>query len=303
MAPGHWAVTEAQYPDVVTALYRSRDRPSEFTLKWQQPEDAEVEVEVLGDARRVLGRASLERNWESYLRRRDENTRRRRKWADLQWRLAHRAWTKSPGLGSAAQRFTRHLWTLDLAPTGQRKAQRGYAEATRCVCGHEQPDRTHVLLDCEHTKVDTQPIREAIARLFATLAATAPTQQERRAIDEVGREVLAWLTGEEREVLEDFLCGLWSARVSEQVAGEVEHRLAEGERITLRRETLEKVYAAMRTALSMAATSGWEAWRKHNEERTAAEAAERRRTRRTTGGRRAERAAGGQQDIRRFFQS
>lgn len=134
MAPGRWAVTEAQYPDVETALYRSRDRPDEFTLKWQQPEDAEVEVEVevevLGDVRRVLGRASLERNWESYLRKRDENTRRGRKWADLQWRLAHRAWAKSPGLRSAAQRLTRHLWTLDLM-CWRRPASGKRREATR----------------------------------------------------------------------------------------------------------------------------------------------------------------------------
>ena len=128
----------------------------------------------------------------------------------------------APGFGqepwpaeSATQRFTRHLWTLDLAPTGQRKAQRGYAEATTCACGHERPDRTHVLLDCERTKVDTQPIKAAIARSFAALAATVPTQQERQTFDEVEREVLAWLTGGKREVLEDFLCGFWSARVSE----------------------------------------------------------------------------------------
>jgi hypothetical protein len=47
MKPGQWTVTEVQYSDVVTALYRSHDRPSELTLRWQQPEDAEVEV--LGD--------------------------------------------------------------------------------------------------------------------------------------------------------------------------------------------------------------------------------------------------------------
>jgi hypothetical protein len=295
---GQWSITEVQYSDAVAGLYRRRDRPSEFILRWQRQDD--FEVEVLGDVRRVIGKASLERNWEAYLRKRDGVTRRNRKWADLQWRLAHRAWAKSPGLGSAAQRFTRQLWALDLAPTGQRKAQRGYAEGGVCVCGQEQPDRAHVLLDCEHTKVDMEPIRATLTRSFAVMAAAA-TREERQTLDEVGREVTAWLTGEDREVLEDFLCGLWSARVSEQVAGEVDHRLAEGEPIELRRETLEKLYATMRSALSAAAGCGWEAWRKHNEERRAAEAAERRRGRQPAAAHRRQQAAGGQQDIRRFL--
>jgi hypothetical protein len=143
-----------------------------------------------------------------------------------------------------------------------------------------------------------KPILAALTRSFAVMAATA-TREERQTLDEVGREVVAWLTGEEREVLEDFLCGLWSARVSEQVAGEVEHRLAEG----LRRETLEKLYATMRSTLSMAAAGGWDAWRKHNEERRAAEAAERRRSRQPAAAHRRlrQQTTGGQQGIRRFL--
>jgi len=125
------------------------------------------------------------------------------------------------------------------------------------------------------------------------MAATA-TREERQPLAEVGREVTAWLTDEDREVLESFLCGLWSARVSEQVAGE-------GESIELRREPLEKLYATMRSALSVAAAGGWEAWRKHNEERRAAEAAERRRGRQPAAAHRRQQAAGGQQDIRRFI--
>ena len=115
---------------------------------------------------------------------------------------------------------------------------------------------TRVLLDCEHTKVEMEPVRVTLTRSFAVMAATA-TCEERQTLAEVGREVTAWLTGEGREVLEDFLCGLRSARVSEQVAGEIEHRLAEGDPIELRREILEKLYATMRNALRVAAAGGW----------------------------------------------
>ena len=67
----------------------------------------------------------------------------------------------------------------------------------------EQPDRVHVLLDCERTKVDMEPIRAAITRSFAVMAATA-TREERQTLGEVGREVTAWLTGEEREFSKTF---------------------------------------------------------------------------------------------------
>lgn len=302
MGAGRWTVSRVSYSDAVEALHLGDKRGSEVVLRWQSHGDQEVEM--LGEIRRTMRKLSLERNWETYLRNRDGVSRRGRRWAHLQWRLAHQAWAKRHGRGSAAGRLTKLLWVLDQAPTSQRKTQRGYEEVDACACGQERPDRTHVLLDCELTKVHLEPLRHEITRAFTAIAVTA-SRQERVVIEEIRQEVLAWLSGgitdEERDVAEDFLCGLWSARVSEQIAGEVEYRVTGGEAITLRRELLVKMYEGMRKVLGEATMAGWEAWKMHNEQRKAAAARERRGLRGVVRERRRIQRAEGQQDIRLFM--
>ena len=169
-------------------------------------------------------------------------------------------------------RLNRLLWCLDLAPTGERKRQKGYNIDTRCACGHEAPSRTHLLMQCpaieeERSKMWKQ-IRDEVDIQFAEIDAT---QQEKRILDEIRAELLTWMAGENGERDETpgdtQLCGLLHNKVSELITGEVQAREAEAR--TIRRGLLDKIFKAMQRILAKACKQGWEIWRTDYERRKA----------------------------------
>lgn len=92
-----------------------------------------------------LQKEAGEREWEAYLDQRDENSSRLRSWRTLQWELGREINKAAGGERASRQgKLNRILWALDLAPTGQRKVQRGYEGDHGCECREKlHPENTY----------------------------------------------------------------------------------------------------------------------------------------------------------------
>ncbi len=71
------------------------------------------------------------------------------------------------------------------------------------------------------------------------------------------------------EVAEDMLCRIWQATVSEQIAGEVQERLAKRE---FPRDSLDGIFKALINVLAESCKLGWQIWKADFQLRKAATA-------------------------------